>query len=96
MEIQQVVVLSESGDLQLTNLSRHVLYHTLLTLVPEQGLTMVLPKSGSRKIEALCSELPKAILGNSRKRRKSGADKLIPNQLIPTIEIHKFLERATG
>ena len=87
-----MVVLTEAGHLQLTSLSRHVLYHTILALLPDQSMFTLLPKSGSRKIENFCNELPQAIIVKSSWKKQS--ELLFSNPFIPSIDIHKFLERA--
>lgn len=96
MDPQQVVVLAEDGSLQLTSLSRHALYHATLCLLPAHSMHMLLPKSGSRKIENFCSELPRAILVKNRKKATLNAEGGTGGQLVPSIEIHRFLERATS
>lgn len=94
MEMQQVVVLTEKGGLQLTSLSRHVLYHATLSLLPQHAMHTVLPKSGSRKVEDFCAELPRAVQVKECAKKSSIAD--FTDQFVPSIEIHKFLERATS
>jgi len=87
-----VVVLSEMGELQLTSLSRHALYHAVSVLLPNnQSMTAILPKSGSRKVENFCNELPQAISSKIRRTLVKTDD---GNPLIPSLEIHKFLEHA--
>lgn len=95
MDVQQLVVLTENGDLQLTSLSRHALYHATLTLLPAHSMHTLLPKSGSRKIEDFCQELPQSIaLKNPRKKNSLAEFATSSGQFVASLEIHKFLERA--
>lgn len=98
MEMQQVVVLTETGALQLTSLSRHVLYHATLSLLPKHSMHTLLPKSGSRKIDNFISELPQAILVKPSRKKTSLTETMLTsqNQFVPSIEIHRFLDRATS
>ena len=96
MDTQQVVVLTDTGSLQLTSLSRHVVFHAALSLLPSQSTYVLLPRSGSRKVENLCNELPQAIIVKRRKKTSIQEVTVASNQFIQSIEIHKFLERATS
>lgn len=98
MEMQQVV-LTEAGQLQLTSLSRHVLYHTASVLLPSQSMHTVLPKSGSMKIESFCNELPLVVTVKHLRKKLSTSNSgrgSLSNPLISSLEIHKYLERATS
>ena len=88
------VILMETGQLQLTNISRHCLLHTVHVLRPQHNLSIVLPKSGSHKIESFCMELLEAVLVKPSQKK---AIALLPEEpLIPSIEVHRFCEGATG
>lgn len=89
-----VVVLSETGELHLTSLSRHALFHAVSVLLPNQSVTAVLPKSGSRKVEDFCSDLPDVISSKVRRKPPPLANAGEGNPLIASLEIHKFLEHA--
>ena len=93
-----VVVLSETGELQLTSLYRHALYHAVSVLLPNQSMTAVLPKSGSMKVESFCSDLPQAISAKVRNKKPSSLSSSsdLGNPLIASLEIHKFLEHAVS
>ncbi len=92
--MDNVVVLSETGALQLASLSRHALYHAVMVLLPNQSMTAVLPQSGSRKVEDFCSELPKCISSKVRKKQANLVSTSDGNPLIKSLEIHKFLEHV--
>ena len=91
-----MVVLTETGKLQLTSLSRHTIFHAAQVLLPNQSMHTVLPKSGSRKIENFCNELPQVILAKNTHRKKGSISEtlLTSSPFVASIEIHKFLERA--
>ncbi len=98
METQQVVILTETGHLELTSLTRHILYHTILSLLPNHSMHTVLPKSGSRKVDNFIMDLPQAISVKAPRKKISLTESIIMNQhqFLPSIEIHKFLEHATS
>ena len=97
MEPQQVVVLTPMGQLQLTSLSRHIIYHTAAVLLPSESVQSVLPKSGSIKLENFCCELPQSIIvKNIRKKTLCLSPSGALNPLMPSLEIHKFLEHVTS
>ena len=92
-----MVVLTEGGELQLCSLSRHVLYHATQALLPDHSTHSVLPHSGSRKINNFCADLPKVATFKGPRKRSATTESVLGNsQLVPSIEIHKFLERVTS
>ncbi len=89
------MILTDTGELQLTSITRHCLLHTVEVLRPHINLSIVLPQSGSHKIDGFCEELQNSI--NTKQSRKKSATIHLPNDpLVPSIETHRFCEGAIG
>jgi len=64
-----VVVMDDKGDLQLISTLRHCLLHTVEVLKPHQNVTVLLPQSGSHKIDSFCTELQETIASSTPRRK---------------------------
>lgn len=89
------VVLTDTGELQFTSITRHCLLHTAEVLRPHINLSIVLPQSGSHRIDSFCNELQEAI-ATKHLKKKSSLLQLPDDPLVPSIEIHRFCEGAIG
>ncbi len=88
------VIITDTGELQLTSITRHCLLHTIEVIRPHINLSIVLPQSGSHKIDSFCGELQEAILTKHPKKRSTQS--LPEDPLVPSIEIHRLCEGAIG
>lgn len=81
------VVVTESEQLEFSNLTRHCVFHAVSALAPH-GIHAILPASGSHKVKMFCRDLSELL--KSKSTKKSGLDDI----LIPPLEVHRFYEGA--
>ena len=81
------VVVTESGQLEFSNLTRHCVLHAVYVLAPH-GIHAILPASGSHKIKTFCRDLSGLV--KSKSTKKGGLEDI----LMPTLEVHRFYEGA--
>ena len=80
------VVVTESEQLEFSNLTRHCVFHAVSVLAPH-GIHAILPASGSHKVKMFCRDLSELLKSKSTKK---GLDDI----LIPPLQVHKFYEGA--
>ena len=92
LSMEQTVVLTEDGHLELTPISQNCVLHAVEVLAPTQATSLLLP-SGAYKIEQFSKSLVD-VIKHKAPRKRTDTLSLADDSLLPSIDISKFYEGA--